>query len=281
MLQCFPKPIDNSKQEVALSAVTAHMPQRLSSTIAPHPLTSHMDVRLEWERKKRQNIYQGDCEHSRQVTHSIGSSPSPKRLQGCSLVQNLYCSGNSSSPLWCSAILSLISSCDYIVHAHGTDWKCSHGVAAVGPPKPISSRWLGQRAASWLSAPNHDLVLAVDTFQGPLVPSGGSHMWITDMICFASRMGMAGLGAGGHAQPCADVEGLPHGSQAPRNPDPSVDTPPHGVGGHCLHEDWVFLVLSRSFLGSFKCIRENRIKLIFRRPRILISFLQWYSRASD
>lgn len=51
--QCFPKTIDNSEQEVALPAVTAQMPQRLSHTIAPHPLTSHMGVRLEWERKKR------------------------------------------------------------------------------------------------------------------------------------------------------------------------------------------------------------------------------------
>lgn len=73
--QCFPKTIDNSEQEVALPAVTAQTPQWLSSTIAPHPLTLHMGVRLEWERKKRQNVYQGDCEHSRQVTHSIGSSP--------------------------------------------------------------------------------------------------------------------------------------------------------------------------------------------------------------
>lgn len=50
-----------------------------------------------------------------------------------------------------------------------------------------------------------------------------------DLLCLPE--GDGGVGGWGHSQPCADAEGLPHGSQAPQHPDPSVDTPPHGVGG--------------------------------------------------
>lgn len=75
--------------------------------------------------------------------------------------------------------------------------ECSHCVAAVGPPKQISSRWLGPQTVSWQSAPNHDSVLAVYTLQEPRVPSGGSRVWITDMICFASPEGAGRVGGWG------------------------------------------------------------------------------------